>query len=59
MQREMPVIPVLVHDAVMPTADELPDTIKGFAYHNATPRSTPAAISTPTWTASSGPSMKF
>jgi CubicO group peptidase (beta-lactamase class C family) len=35
LQRDMPVIPVLVHDAVMPTADELPDTIKGFAYHNA------------------------
>jgi len=32
---KVPVIPVLVDHAVMPTASELPDKIKDFSYHNA------------------------
>jgi CubicO group peptidase (beta-lactamase class C family) len=35
LQKKIPVIPVLVHDAAMPAAGALPDSIKGFAYHNA------------------------
>jgi len=32
--RNVPVIPVLVHDARMPHADQLPDNLKDFAYRN-------------------------
>ena len=35
MQRDIPVIPVLVGGAVMPTQDELPDSLKPLAYRNA------------------------
>ena len=35
LRRPMPIIPVLVHDATMPTADALPDSLKGFAFYNA------------------------
>jgi len=34
MRREVPVIPVLVHDAKMPPADQLPESIKDLAFHN-------------------------
>ena len=34
LKREVPVIPVLVHDAKMPAVDLLPETLKSFAYHN-------------------------
>ena len=34
LKREVPVIPVLVHDARMPAADLLPESLKSFAYHN-------------------------
>lgn len=34
LKREVPVIPVLVHDARMPAADLLPETLKPFAYRN-------------------------
>ena len=37
MARGMPVIPVLVENANMPSADELPDSMAQFAYHNALP----------------------
>lgn len=35
MKRDIPVIPVLVGGAVMPTQDELPDSLKPLAYRNA------------------------
>src|SRR5262245_35296490 len=35
MARKIPVIPVLVDDALMPKPAELPDSIKDFAFHNA------------------------
>jgi TIR domain-containing protein len=35
LQRGIPTIPVLVGGASMPTADELPDTLKSLSYHNA------------------------
>jgi tetratricopeptide (TPR) repeat protein len=35
LQRGMPTIPVLVGGANMPSADELPDTLKSLSYHNA------------------------
>jgi len=31
-----PVVPVLVHDAVMPTEQELPDVLKELAFRNGT-----------------------
>jgi TIR domain len=34
LRREVPVIPVLVHDAKMPSATLLPESLKGLAYHN-------------------------
>ncbi len=34
LKREVPVIPVLVHDARMPPADLLPDALKSFSYRN-------------------------
>lgn len=34
LKREVPVIPVLVHDAKMPSGDLLPDVLKAFAYRN-------------------------
>ena len=34
--RDIPVVPVLVHDAVMPTAEELPDVLKELAFRNGT-----------------------
>jgi len=34
LKREVPVIPVLVHDAKMPAVDLLPESLKSFAYHN-------------------------
>ena len=34
LKREVPVIPVLVHDAKMPSADLLPEALKPFAYRN-------------------------
>jgi len=34
LKREVPVIPVLVHDAKMPAADLLPESLKSFAFHN-------------------------
>lgn len=34
LKREVPVIPVLVHDAKMPAANLLPESLKSFAYHN-------------------------
>ena len=34
LQRDIPVIPVLVHGARMPRADELPDDLKDLAYRN-------------------------
>ena len=35
MERNIPVVPVLVNDAVMPKASDLPTDIKNFSYHNA------------------------
>jgi hypothetical protein len=35
LARKIPVIPVLVQGAAMPRPDELPDTMKSFAFHNA------------------------
>jgi hypothetical protein len=35
LQRGIPTIPVLVGGASMPSADELPDTLKSLSYHNA------------------------
>jgi hypothetical protein len=34
LKREVPVIPVLVHDAKMPSGDLLPDPLKPFAFRN-------------------------
>ena len=34
LKRDIPVIPVLVHGAKMPRADQLPDDLKEFAYRN-------------------------
>lgn len=34
LRRDIPVIPVLVHGAVMPRAEELPDDLKDLAYRN-------------------------
>jgi hypothetical protein len=34
LKREVPVIPVLVHDARMPSTDLLPEALKPFAYRN-------------------------
>ena len=34
MERDIPVIPILVRDSVMPHADELPESIKPLAYRN-------------------------
>ncbi len=34
LKREVPVIPVLVHDAKMPSADLLPEALRPFAYRN-------------------------
>gem|GEM_PF-3954382 len=34
LKRNVPVIPVLVHDAKMPPADQLPDDLKDLAYRN-------------------------
>jgi flagellar biosynthesis GTPase FlhF len=36
LSRDIPVIPVLVHDAVMPTEQELPDVLKELAFRNGT-----------------------
>lgn len=36
LNRDIPVIPVLVRRAIMPTEDELPESIKPLAYRNAT-----------------------
>jgi hypothetical protein len=35
MERNIPVVPVLVDDAVMPRASDLPTNIRKFSYHNA------------------------
>jgi len=32
--RNVPIFPVLVHDAVMPTADQLPDNIRALVRRN-------------------------
>jgi TIR domain len=37
MERKIPVVPVLVDDAVMPKAEDLPPKIKDFSFHNAVP----------------------
>lgn len=42
LQRNIPVIPVLVHDTEMPTADELPDDIRPLARRNGIDLSGPA-----------------
>ncbi len=34
MKRDVPVIPVLVHEATMPAVDNLPETLKDLAFHN-------------------------
>jgi len=34
LRRDIPVIPVLVHDAVMPRAEQLPDELKDLAFRN-------------------------
>jgi hypothetical protein len=34
LKRNVPVIPVLVHGARMPTPDQLPESLKGFSYRN-------------------------
>ncbi len=34
LKRDIPVIPVLVHDAVMPRAEQLPDDLKELAFRN-------------------------
>jgi hypothetical protein len=34
LKREVPVIPVLVHGAHMPSPDQLPEILKDFSYHN-------------------------
>ncbi len=34
LKREVPVIPVLVHEAKMPAASLLPESLQNFAYHN-------------------------
>ena len=34
LRREVPVIPVLVHDAKMPSGDLLPESLKSFAFRN-------------------------
>ncbi len=36
LSRDIPVVPVLVHGAVMPTAQELPDVLKELAFRNGT-----------------------
>ncbi len=36
LSRDIPVVPVLVQDAVMPTAQELPDALKELAFRNGT-----------------------
>ena len=36
LSRDIPVVPVLVHDAVMPIEQELPDVLKEFAFRNGT-----------------------
>jgi len=36
LSRDIPVVPVLVHDAVMPTERELPDALKELAFRNGT-----------------------
>ena len=36
LARDIPVVPVLVHDAIMPTAQELPDVLKELAFRNGT-----------------------
>lgn len=36
LSRDIPVVPVLVHDAVMPTEQELPDVLKDLAFRNGT-----------------------
>jgi hypothetical protein len=36
LSRDIPVVPVLVHDAVMPTEQELPDALKELAFRNGT-----------------------
>ena len=36
LSRDIPVVPVLVHDAVMPTEQELPDVLKELAFRNGT-----------------------
>ena len=35
LKREIPVVPVLVHAAVMPRAEDLPDDLKELAFRNA------------------------
>jgi hypothetical protein len=35
LKRDIPVVPVLVHGALMPRADQLPDDLKEFAFRNA------------------------
>ena len=37
LQRHIPVIPLLVRNATMPEADDLPDSLKELAYRNGTP----------------------
>jgi hypothetical protein len=34
LKREVPVIPVLVHDAKMPSQDQLPESLKSFSHRN-------------------------
>ncbi|MBB5056821.1 hypothetical protein HDF16_001506 [Granulicella aggregans] len=34
MKRDVPVIPVLVHEATMPAVDKLPESLKDLAFHN-------------------------
>jgi hypothetical protein len=35
LRRDIPVVPVLVHGAAMPTADELPEDLRGLAFRHA------------------------
>jgi TonB family protein len=37
LQRDIPVIPLLVQGTEMPTEDELPESLRGFSYRNGTP----------------------